>query len=207
MRRKIIDENLSLTFSDYFKLNISAQDVAEYFGYDFAKENLVLPKSGVEINDLLGFAKVLERSIKRIDITSEIAQREFLIAPVLVKLLESTEIKIRPEYFLEVNHQLKGTLDYLLDNKVEFLVIEAKNGDLKRGFTQLTAEMIAFDMAAESEQEIIYGAISIGDIWRFGKLIRNSKSIYEDINSFSVPTDLEELLQILIGILEGNPVE
>ncbi len=204
MKRQIIDANQSLTFSDYSKLNISAQDVGEYFGYNFVKEILDLPKSEAEIKDLTVLSETLKLSIQRVDITSEIAQREFLIAPVLVKLLEITEIRIRPEYPLEVNHQLRGTFDYLLDDKVNFLLIEAKNGDLKRGFTQLTAEMIAFDKADESEQEIIYGAISIGDVWRFGKLERQSKLIYEDINSFSVPTDLEELIQMLVGILKGK---
>jgi hypothetical protein len=204
MKRKIIDENKSLTFSDYFKLNISAQDVAEHFGYEFGKDVLEMPKSNAEVKDLATLAKSLELSIKRIDITSEIAQREFLIAPILVKLIEITDIKIRPEFHLEVNNQLKGTFDYLLDNKVNFLLIEAKNGDLKRGFTQLTAEMIAFDIADQSEQEIIYGAISIGDVWRFGKLIRKSKSIYEDINSFSIPSNLDAVIKILVGILEGK---
>jgi hypothetical protein len=204
MKRKIIDENKSLTFSDYFKLNISAQDVAEYFGYEFGKEVLQMPKSNAEIKDLATLAKSLELSIKRIDITSEIAQREFLIAPILVKLIEITDIKIRPEFHLEVNNQLKGTFDYLLDNKVNFLLIEAKNGDLKRGFTQLTAEMIAFDIADTSDQEIIYGAISIGDVWRFGKLVRKSKSIYEDINSFGIPSNLEAVIKMLVGILEGK---
>ena len=62
--------------------------------------------------------------------------------------------------------------------------------------------MIALDKAEESEQEIIYGAISIGELWRFGKLVRADKVIYEDINLFRVPTDLSELMSILVGILE-----
>lgn len=201
MRKKNISPEQSLTFSDYFKLNISARDVAEYFGYEYRREPLILPTSKKEINDISFLIKNLERSILRVDLTSEIGLREFLIAPVLVKLLEITDVEIRSEYWLEVNHQLRGTFDYLLENNTNFVVIKAKNGDLKRGFTQLSVELIALDKADESDQKIIYGAISIGEAWRFGKLVRADNVICEDINLFRVPTDLAELLHILIGIL------
>ena len=202
MRKKIISPEQSLTFSDYFKLSISARDAAEYFDYKYRREPLILPTSKKEVNDIILLIKNLERSILRVDLTSEIGLREFLIAPVLVKLLEITEVEIRSEYWLEVNHQLRGTFDYLLENNTNFVVIEAKNGELKRGFTQLAVELIALDKADESEQKIIYGAVSIGEAWRFGKLARAEKIISEDTNLFRVPTDLSELMSILVGILE-----
>ena len=77
----------------------------------------------------------MERRSLKIDLTSEIALREFLIAPVLGKLIDLIDVRIRPEFFLEVNHQLKGTLDYFVKSKIGFIVIEAKNGELSRGFT------------------------------------------------------------------------
>jgi hypothetical protein len=202
MKKKIILPEQSLTFSDYFKLNVYVEDVAEYFGYDFAREAMRLPRKENGELDITDLTKQLEKTALRVGLTSEIALREFFIAPVLVKLLDFTDVEILPEYWLEVNHQLKGTFDYLLENNTNFVVIEAKNGELKRGFTQLAVELIALDKADESEQQIIYGAISIGEAWRFGKLVRQEKRIYEDINLFRVPADLPELLRILIGILE-----
>lgn len=45
-----------------------------------------------------------------------------------------------------VNEQLKSTLDYYLQSQdQELLVIEAKNADMQRGFTQLAVELIAVD--------------------------------------------------------------
>ena len=44
---------------------------------------------------------------------------------------------MRIEYPLSINNQLKGNLDYLLHLNNNFLVIEAKNDDFTRGFTQL----------------------------------------------------------------------
>lgn len=204
MKNQILLPEQSLTFSDFFKLNLYVEDVAEYFGYSHQRQDLILPKTAENISDLSDLIKTLERNFLRVDLGNEIGIREFLIAPVLIKLLELTETKIRTEYALEVSHQLKGTFDYLLRNKNRFLVIEAKNGDLKRGFMQLAVELIAFDRAEGSEQEILYGAISIGEIWRFGKLNRTEKRIFEDINLFRVPTDLPDLMSILIGILENE---
>jgi hypothetical protein len=68
---------------------------------------------------------------------------------------------------LQVNSRLKGNLDYLLRNMnaderdKSFLVVEAKNDDLSRGFTQLSAELIA--LAIAEEQDILYGAVTVGD--------------------------------------------
>ena len=41
--------------------------------------------------------------------------------------------------------QLKGSLDYYLYSVGKLLVIEAKNADLAKGFTQLAVELIALD--------------------------------------------------------------
>ncbi|MDB9535014.1 hypothetical protein PN451_03980 [Dolichospermum planctonicum CS-1226] len=43
-----------------------------------------------------------------------------------------------------MNNWLKGNLDYLLRSRESLLVIEAKNNDLARGFTQLAVELIAW---------------------------------------------------------------
>lgn len=53
------------------------------------------------------------------------------------------------------------------------------------------------------DSPILYGAISLGDIWRFGLLKRQERLVIQDIELYRVPTDLMDLAQILIGIL--NP--
>ena len=81
------------------------------------------------------------------------------------------------------------------------IVIEAKNGELERGFSQLAVEMIALDQWLPKNDKPIYGAVSLGDIWRFGRLERATKQIVKDINAYRVPADLKQLLSILAGIL------
>ncbi|NEP20272.1 MAG: hypothetical protein F6J97_25900, partial [Leptolyngbya sp. SIO4C1] len=110
--------------------------------------------------------------------------------------------QIRIEYPLTVNQWLKGTLDYLLQASQSFLVSEAKNDDLSRGFTQLATELIAIAEVEDLPQ--FYGAVTIGDAWRFGRLDTNKKHIVQDIALYAVPTSLEKLLRILLGILTGK---
>ena len=44
----------------------------------------------------------------------------------------------------------------------------------------------------------------LGDVWRFGKLERSQQQITQDINLFKVPDDLDSLVRVLLGILEGE---
>ena len=204
MKKAILQPEQSLTFSDYAKFALSVEDVAAYFGYSHQPEALILPETAINIGDLQNLAEDLELNLMRVDTGSEIGIREFLIAPILMRILRLTDTRIRSEYALEVSHQLKGSLDYLLKSKSRMLIIEAKNGDLKRGFTQLAVELIALDRADDTEQTVFYGAVTIGDAWRFGKLTRTDKIIFEDINLFRVPADLRDLVKILIGVLENE---
>ncbi|WP_240038965.1 MULTISPECIES: hypothetical protein [Okeania] len=138
-----------------------------------------------------------------VSLTSEMARREFLIAPVLMELIHYTQVKIKVGYSLKINEQLKGELDYFLQTKTQFLVIEAKNADLQRGFTQLAVELIAVEKAEFANYSLLYGAVSMGNIWQFAVLDTQQKRVIQDTNIYRVPADLTELLQIMVGILEG----
>lgn len=63
---------------------------------------------------------------------------------------------------------------------------------------QLAVELIALDQWTDSPSDHLYGAVSTGEIWRFGILERTAKRITQDLNLFRVPADLEELLRRVI---------
>jgi hypothetical protein len=100
-----------------------------------------------------------------------------------------------------VSEQLKGTLDYYLHTQTNLLIIEAKNADLARGFTQLAVELIALEQWTDGQQPRLYGAVSTGDIWQFGVLHRELQTIEQDLNLYRVPADLEDLFRILVALL------
>jgi hypothetical protein len=201
-RQYIIQPEQSYSFSDYFKLNFAPQDILAYFGVSLQRRSLQLPHYLGELDRLTDLKLRIEESLPRLSLTSEMARREFLIAPVLTDLLHYTQATLSVEYPVAVSNQLKGSLDYLLQNHQTFLVIEAKNEDLERGFLQLSIELIALDQWIESDQTILYGAISTGNIWQFGRFDRQSRAITQDLDLYRVPADLDDLLRILISILE-----
>ena len=202
MKRSILLADKNYTFSDFFELAYPAEDIVKEFGYAFSDELLNLPKKSFIEDSVAEFKSQIIKNIPRVSLNSEVARREFLIAPVLLQLLKFTNIKIVSEYPVEAGKNLRGTIDYLLRSDKELTVIEAKKADIDRGFTQLAVELIAIEKYEEDGANVLFGAVTTGDLWKFGKLERAEKKITRDINSYRVPADLQELFSILIGILK-----
>jgi hypothetical protein len=202
MKYPILSEDSVYSFSDYFKLIDYRDEILEHFGYSFHKKNDELPRFSDELSHLNELKACLERNINYISLINEAAKRDFIIAPILMEIIDYTQTKIRVEFPLTINNQLKGTLDYFLQSKNNLLVIDAKNSDLERDM-QLAVELIAIEKWTDNETPRLYGVVSTGDIWRFGILDRTTQSITQDLNLFRVPADLDELLRVLIAILDG----
>ncbi|MGB3202961.1 MAG: hypothetical protein WBA99_18790, partial [Nodosilinea sp.] len=174
------------------------------FGVSLHRASLALPKIGADIVHTADLKDSLQRRLPYVSLTSEAARREILIAPVVLALLDYTQAQLRIEYSINVSEQLKGTLDYYLHTENSLLIIEAKNADLARGFTQLAVELIALDQWATSSEPVLYGAVSTGDVWQFGRLHREQRRVEQDLNLYRVPADLQELFQILVGLLTSQ---
>jgi len=202
----------SLSFSDYFKLNFYPEEILNYFNYSFEMKLLTFAKNVNNLAELESLEKRLVKSLPYITFDNEMARREFLIAPVLMDLIEYTKSNLKVCYALTVNNQLRGELDYFIESNIksdgevnhQFLVIEAKDENLERGFKQLAVEMVALAHVLEAKQRYIYGAVSIGKVWQFGILDRQTKSVVQDLHLYRVPDDLKELMSILIAILNGE---
>ncbi len=199
---KILKEGKVYTFSDYFNLNHPTKEIIAEFGYHYSFAALDLPKSLKALNSLDRLRETYIKKLPCISLTSEAAKREFYISPLLLEILDYIQIDINVEYPLDAGENLSGTLDYFLKNINSFVIIEAKKGDLEKGFNQLAIELIALDKTLETPQQILYGVVTLGDIWRFGALERNEKRLQKDMNMYRLPADLEELFLVLLGILE-----
>ena len=203
-KRKILEEGRDYTFRSYFELAYEPDEILAEFDYQLIKEELLLPYFSKKVEGIAELKTKTKRLLHFISLSNETARRETLVSPLLLELVLYCECKMRIEYPLRVSNILKGNLDYLLQLKNQFLVIEAKNDDLTRGFTQLAVELIALSQV--EEQDIYYGAVTIGDVWRFGKLDRIQQIITQDINLFKVPDDLDDLAKVIVGILQGVEV-
>jgi len=199
---KILQDNRSYTFRSYFELPYEGDDILAEFDYTLIKSHLSLPQTANPLNKLPELKQRIEDILPFISLSNETARRETLVSPILLEVIRYCHCQMRIEYPLNINNRLKGNLDYLLILKNNFLVIEAKNDDLTRGFTQLAVELIAFDNWSIIDNPILYGAVSIGNIWQFVTLHRESKQITQDINLYRVPNDLETLMKILVALMQ-----
>jgi hypothetical protein len=199
---KILQEDQSYTFRSYFEMNAEPEDILADLGYCLLTARLTLPMTAHPLPWASALQQRLEQSLQVVSLTSEAARRETLVAPILLEIAIQNHAQLRIEYPLSVNQWLKGNLDYLLRSPQSLIVVEAKRDDLTRGFTQLATELIA--LAQSQDEKILYGAVTIGDAWRFGKLDVEQKQIIQDIPLFTIPDQLEQLLQIISGILETN---
>ncbi|MEM9162492.1 MAG: hypothetical protein AAGC54_05415 [Cyanobacteria bacterium P01_F01_bin.4] len=198
-KSKLLQEGQSYTFRSYFEFPYETDDVLAELGYSFVRAHLSLPKTEQPLLRLPELQQRIEETLPFIRLSNEAARRETLVSPVLLEVVRYCQCQIRIEYPLNVNNWLKGNLDYLLRGQREVIVIEAKNDDLTRGFTQLAAELIA--LAQVEESAVLYGAVTIGDVWQFGRLDRETQQLTQDLNLFRVPADLKELVGILVGLL------
>ncbi|WP_373527638.1 hypothetical protein [Nostoc sp.] len=193
---RILKHEKSYTFSQYFLLPNPTIDILAEFEYSYDRTELELPRYLAELSYLEFLKSYLQRNIKLFNPIAEISIREFLIAPILAEICTHTKAQLYSEYPINVNEKLKGTLNYYLHKSNSLLVIEAKQSDIRRGFTQLAVELIALDQSLDHEKAILYG-----DDWKFGILHREDKRVAEDIKLYRVPEGLEDLVRVLVGIL------
>lgn len=204
-RVPILKQDQSYTFGSYFKMRFPVAEILQELGITFEVSPIKFSQASKDFISVTETLKTrLENRQERVRLTSEAARREVLIAPVLLEVADITQAIVNIEYPVEVNQFLSGDLDYLLEAKHHVLVVEAKQADLTRGFTQLAAELIALDQWVELSDPILYGAITTGDIWQFGSFARVEKRITQDTMLYRVPTDLAQLMQILVGILQAE---
>ena len=197
----ILDLNQTYTFSKYFELNADPEELFAELGVKLESQNLNLPKALRSPQFLSALEARINRGLQLIDVTTEMARREILISPILFEVCSLMNQKIKIEYAVNVSNWLRGNLDYLIQSDSQLLVIEAKNADIARGFVQLGAELIALDQWTNSTAPRVYGAVTTGDVWKFGFLDRSNKVLYRDTNVYAVPANLELLVSILLGII------
>ena len=212
--RKVAEEQIDYevpkprTFQDYFKLNLPADEIGALLGYTYRREalNLNAVNRQAMVTDAGRVANLIERiqvGLQHVGMSSEMARREFLIAPILLEVIHYTNAQVYVEYSIKASETLQGSLDYLFKTEQHLLVVEAKNGDLQRGFHQLMAELAALDLKKTTDARHLYGIVSMGDGWQFGRLDRQTKTIIQDTEFYSVPMNTELLIRIMVGILQG----
>jgi len=149
-------------------------------------------------------------------IASEKARSELIIAPVMVELRNRARIKISLFSGINFNVEpalgLTGFCDFIVSRSPEQLVlsapaliaVEAKNENINAGMPQCIAAMLAaqiFNERAKAPISPIYGAVTIGNIWRFLKF--ESKTAYIDQREYYI-NQVSKILGILDFMVGGD---
>jgi hypothetical protein len=157
----------------------------------------------------------LEESLPLAASASEKARSEGIVFPVLleVRRILNREISLfsGEDFTIDESIGLNGKCDFLLSRSPEVLeieapaivIVEAKKADLRTGFGQCMAEMVAaqrFNAAKNRPVSVIYGSITSGTQWRFLKLEENVVTI--DLMDYPLPP-VDEILGILVWMLEN----
>jgi hypothetical protein len=208
MQPKVLDPKESYTFSKYFDLPYAPQDILADLGCTLERTDVAnLPYSEAPLEWLSSLSDSLKRRLKRVNTTTEQARREALIFPVIDQICDQLNYPLNIEYSLSVSNWLKGSLDYYIPSPYNLLIIEAKQSDLTKGFTQLAVELIAVDEWVNHTMPILYGAVSTGEIWKFGMFRRDTRQVTEYLPLHPIPQELEFVTRTLIGILQADPAK
>ncbi|MEH2467941.1 hypothetical protein [Nostoc sp.] len=163
-RQPLLGPNRSYTFNNYFELGFAVDNLVTEFGYSFERKFLNLPQYSGTLNRLGDLKQRIEEVLPYVNFENEATRREMLIAPIVTDLIHYSHAKLRIEYTIKVDNRLQGNFDYFLRTQTSLIVIEAKQADINRGFTQLATEMIALDRWTDSTQTEILGAVTTGNV-------------------------------------------
>ena len=94
-----------------------------------------------------------------------------------------------PDYFFSRRSPLGRVLD-----QPYVLFVEAKSDDFDAAWAQCLAAMLAAQQLNEEPDQAIFGSVSSGESWYFGKL--QGKSLLQDPRSYTL-THLDELFAAL----------
>ena len=190
-----------MAFSD-FK---SIADVQKKYKIKYKEDNFVLAQ---ELPPPEGFLKDFEFYRENIDIfTSEASRSEIIISPLLREIYKNyyREYSFWIHKSIVYDEVLSGTPDYIFSKKSELgktvlekpivIIVEAKKNDFEQGWGQCLAELVALQKINENLQRVVYGIVTDGNLWQFGKLIEDT--FIKNLENFTI-----DKLSRLYGALE-----
>ena len=189
-----------MAFSDF--KNIS--EVQKKYNIKYKEEIFI---EAQEIQPSENFVKDFEFYKENIDVfSSEASRSEVIISPILREVYKKYYKKYSfwIQKSISYDHILCGTPYYILSEKSELgktvlekpivIVVEAKRNDFEQGWGQCLAELVASQKINDDSGSAVYGIVTDGNLWQFGKLEKNC--FFKNTENFTV-----DRLSLLYGAL------
>ncbi|OAD23062.1 hypothetical protein THIOM_001114 [Candidatus Thiomargarita nelsonii] len=185
-----------MAFSDFKSI---AQTQEEY-NIKYCEEEFIEP---IDLKPSDFFIKEFEFSEKNMDLfTSEYSRCENVIYPILREVYKTfvDKYSLWSHKSIKYDAKLTGTPDYIFSTKSELgktvlglpivLIVEAKQNDFNEGWGQCLAELVASQKLSQNEESKVYGIVTDGEVWQFGKLVSN---VFTKSKSRITITDLDKI--------------
>lgn len=149
-----------------------------------------------------------------LSINTEKVRSELIIAPMLIELRKQTGRTISffsgVDFTIDPSQGLNGVCDYLISLSSEqlfisapvLIIFEAKNENIKGGFAQCIAAMIAaqrFNAQEKNTITVVYGVVTTGTNWRFLQL--EAQTVRIDQREYYIDS-AERVMGILTSIID-----
>jgi len=144
--------------------------------------------------------------------SSEIAIRETILFPILKEVWKKYDdvLMLWANKMISYGKELGGVPDYLVakqsklgkivwDNAALMAVVEAKRDDFELGWGQCGAEMYAMQQINGKPEIPIYGIVTNGEFWEFGKL---ENTAFTDNNKIYSIEEQDTLVSVLISFFD-----
>ncbi|OAD18878.1 hypothetical protein THIOM_005516 [Candidatus Thiomargarita nelsonii] len=168
---------------------------------------------GIEISQFL--ETMLKRNIPlALAINTEKARSELIIANILLEVKDQLKNEVSffsgIDFTVDKDKGLNAYCDFILSRSIEqfyletpvVTIVEAKNENITAGLGQCIAEMYGAAIFNERESNkiaCIYGAVTIGDEWKFIKLLEDTA--YIDTEKYYA-NDIQKIVAILVEMVK-----
>ncbi len=198
-----------MAFSDYKYIGQTQTE----FGIRYIDENFIASEP-VKPSDF--FLQEFDFTIKNLSFRSEPARTETLIFPILREIYKSYSDKVTlwSHEPIVYDAKLNGVPDYLIATqsplgktvlaKPLLAVVEAKKNDFEYGWGQCLAELVATQKLNDDENLTVYGIVTDGETWQFGKLEKDVFTKNTVIFQFGDLPELFGALHFIFQLISQN---
>jgi hypothetical protein len=166
-----------MAFSDFKTIS----EVQEKFGITYAMNDFVGTDEILKPSE--HFLQEFEFCMQHINVfASETSRCEAVIFPILKEVYKgyTDRYALWSGKSIAYDETLKGTPDYLIATQSELgmsvvgkpliILVEAKKNDFEQGWGQCLAELIAAQKINGDPDIPVYGIVTDGTLWQFGRL-------------------------------------
>jgi len=165
-----------MAFSDF--KNVA--EVQKRFRIRYREERFICSQ---DLDPPESFIKDFKFYRETIDVfSSEASRSEIVISPLLREIYKRhyQEYSFWVQKNLTIDDVLSGTPDYMISGRSELgktvlekpviIVVAAKKNDFEQGWGQCLAELVASQKMNGDVQRPVFGIVTDGNLWQFGKL-------------------------------------